>query len=85
MAFAHTIWFANGTHRNLSLPDDKLFQLFRRWIESDNTFQARGHVVVDGGVTLAINFANVAVMELGAQISITTPTTAIREPTMPRP
>lgn len=48
----------------LELENEDLFQAFKRWIEADCDFQARGHCVTDkDGAQRAFNFAEIACMK----------------------
>jgi hypothetical protein len=45
MVYLHEVWLIGSSepHR-LRLENDNLFQAYQRWIQSDQTFQARGLV-----------------------------------------
>jgi hypothetical protein len=62
---SHEVWFEGGaTPVLVDLEDDQLFQQFKRWIQQDNQFTARGWIGTVEGKTWALNFNQVACITL---------------------
>ncbi len=63
--FNYTVWtVGNPTPHHFTLDSRDLFDTFERWLKTEKLTYAKGYVVPVEGGTVALNFANVAKMDV---------------------